>query len=468
MSEWIGRPLPEIASALRNGLLSARELTEEGIARHERWDLELGAYKTWDSSYARHQADAADAKFKDGKDLGPAQGILFSVKDIFGAEGFPIFAGSPIRLPSEWEQDGPVVGGIRQQCAVVPGKTHTVEFAFGGLGTNPHWDTPRNPWDIQDHRTPGGSSSGAGVSLWEGSALIAFGTDTGGSVRVPASMTGNVGLKTTKGRWSTDLITILSTSFDTPGILANTATDIAFGFGAIDPAARAAGSPTIDTYDVANMTIGLTKDYFWERCADDVGEVVENAIAELTAAGAATAPIKIPEAGTAIQIWGEGAVVASEGYGFLQSRLPEWIESMDPNVRDRMEVAKGAKTLDYISALYKISDLSASVHAKLETVDVLAVPTIPITPPKVTDVVDPELYKKNNLLALSNTMPGNVLGICAITIPVGLDQSGMPVGLQLITLPNREEKLIAFALGVEKILGTPRDRLGVPPLGGRL
>ena len=176
----------------------------------------------------------------------------------------------------------------------------------------------------------------------------------------------------------------------------------------------------------------------------------------------------MPEAGTAIQIWGEGAIVASEGYGFLQSRLPDWIESMDPNVRVRMEVAKGAKTLDYISALYKISDLSASVHAKLESVDVLAVPTIPITPPKITDVDDPELYKKNNLLALSNTMPGNVLGICAITIPVGLDKSGMPVGLQLIALPNREEKLLALALGVEKIMGTPRDRLGGPPLGGTL
>ena len=468
MPDWIDRPLPEIAQALRKGTLTARDLTEEGIARHDKWDLQLGAYKTWDAEYARRQADASDAAFTANKDLGLAQGIPFSVKDIYGAEGFPIYAGSPKRLPPEWEKNGPVLNEVRQQLAVIPGKTHTVEFAFGGIGTNAHWDVPRNPWDAQNHRAPGGSSSGAGVSLWEGSASIAFGTDTGGSVRVPASMTGNVGLKTTKGRWSTDLITILSTSFDTPGILAKSVTDISFGFRAIDPATKASVSSAIETRDVSGIKLGITKDYFWDRCADDVGETVENAIAELKNAGAKTSTIKIPEAGTSVQVWGEGTIVASEGYSFLQTRLPDWIDSLDPNVLSRMEVAKEAKTLDYFSALFKISKLSQSFHAKLETVDALAVPTIPITPPKIEDLVDAEAYKKNNLLALSNTMPGNVLGTCAITIPAGLDKSGMPVGLQLITLPNREEELISLALGIEKILGTPRDRLGTPPLGGRL
>jgi aspartyl-tRNA(Asn)/glutamyl-tRNA(Gln) amidotransferase subunit A len=281
-------------------------------------------------------------------------------------------------------------------------------------------------------------------------------------------MTGNVGLKTTKGRWSTDLITILSTSFDTPGILAKSVSDISFGFNAIDPLTKASVSSAIETRDVSGIKLGITRDYFWDRCADDVGETVENAIAELKNAGARTSNIKLPEAGTSVQVWGEGAIVASEGYSFLQTRLPDWIDSLDPNVLSRMEVAKEAKTLDYFSALFKISKLSQSVHAKLETVDALVVPTVPITPPKIEDLVDGEAYKKNNLLALSNTMPGNVLGVCAITIPAGLDKSGMPVGLQLIALPNREEELISLALGIEKILGTPRDRLGTPPLGGRL
>ena len=126
-------------------------------------------------------------------------------------------------------------------------------------------------------------------------------------------MTGNVGLKTTKGRWSTDLITILSTSFDTPGILAKSVTDISFGFNAIDPAAKANGSPVMETREINGLNLGITQDYFWDRCADDVGETVENAIAELKNAGAKTSTIKIPEAGTSVQVWGEGAVVASEG-----------------------------------------------------------------------------------------------------------------------------------------------------------
>ena len=214
--------------------------------------------------------------------------------------------------------------------------------------------------------------------------------------------------------------------------------------------------------DVTGLKIGITRDYFWDYCQDDVGAVVENAIDELVTAGAASLELPLPEAAASIQVWGEGAIVASEGYAFLQSQLPAWIDSLDPNVRVRMETALEAKTLDYHGALYRIRNLSASVHAKLDAVDVLAVPTAPITPPRLSDVEDPEEYKSKILLSLSNTMPGNVLGICAVTLPTGLDRAGMPVGLQLIARPNREEDLIAIALGIERVLGTPRDRLGSP------
>ena len=138
----------------------------------------------------------------------------------------------------------------------------------------------------------------------------------------------------------------------------------------------------IEPRDVTGLKIGITRDYFWDYCQDDVGAVVENAIDELVTAGAASLELPLPEAAASIQVWGEGAIVASEGYAFLQSQLPAWIDSLDPNVRVRMETALEAKTLDYHGALYRIQDLSASVHAKLEAVDVLAVPTAPITPPR--------------------------------------------------------------------------------------
>ena len=181
-----------------------------------------------------------------------------------------------------------MIRAIRGQMAVIAGKTHTVEFAFGGLGTNPHWGTPRNPWDNLEHRAPGGSSAGAGVSLCEGSALAAFGSDTGGSVRVPASMTGTVGLKTTKGRWPTDGIVPLCSTLDTPGILTRSAADAAIVFSAIESVLAKRPVAAVQPMDIRTLTIGLTRSFYWDRCQDDIAAVLEEAIRGLAAAGART------------------------------------------------------------------------------------------------------------------------------------------------------------------------------------
>jgi Asp-tRNA(Asn)/Glu-tRNA(Gln) amidotransferase A subunit family amidase len=176
----------------------------------------LHAYSFWAPEQARTVAKAADAAFAAGVSAGPLQGLPVSIKDLFAAAGYPCFAGSSRRLPTEpWERDGPLVATLRRQLGVIMGKTHMVEFAFGGTGQNSHHGAPFNPWDATAHRSVGGSSSGAGVSLLEGSAVLAFGSDTAGSVRIPACMTGNAGLKVTIGRWSTNGIVPLSFTFDT-------------------------------------------------------------------------------------------------------------------------------------------------------------------------------------------------------------------------------------------------------------
>src|SRR3984957_2139028 len=237
MPDLISRPLIEIANALREKRTTAQELVEAAGARHESFGARLHAYSLWAPERARESAKAADAAFASGASVGPLQGLPISIKDLFAAEGFACFAGSSRRLPpSPWETDGPVVATLRRQLGVIMGKTHMVEFAFGGAGHNCHWGAPYNPWDASAHRSPGGSSSGAGVSLLEGSALLALGSDTAGSVRIPACMTGNVGLKVTLGRWSTEGVVPLSPTFDTPGLLARSALDAAYGFAALDPA----------------------------------------------------------------------------------------------------------------------------------------------------------------------------------------------------------------------------------------
>jgi aspartyl-tRNA(Asn)/glutamyl-tRNA(Gln) amidotransferase subunit A len=465
MVDWIDQPLANISAALKDGKLSAIDLNEQAIDRHNIWDDQFKAYKTWDSKIIRELAKTADNAFKTGKYLGQLQGIPISVKDLYGVEGYPVFAGSPKRLPPEYEAQGPIISAVREQLCVISGKTHTVEFAFGGLGTNPHWGTPRNPWDAENHRIPGGSSAGAGVSLLEGSALIAFGTDTGGSVRIPASMTGNVGIKNTRGRWSTKGIVPLSTMFDTPGILAKTVADAVFAFENIDPKRRQIDIPIV-ARDINTITIATSKDFFWDHCQDDIASVIENVIAELSAAGAKTTNIELPEAHEAVRVMAKGTIAATEGYQHLLNKLPDWIDTLDPNVASRMLAGRDAKASDYQKALRQVERLWGLASERLSSVDVLAVPTVPITPPRVDEIVDKDAYTTKNMMALSNTMAANALDLCAVTIPVGLDKAGMPVGLQLIAKANDENNLLAIALTVENILGMPIDRLGMPPLGG--
>lgn len=217
MSDSLSKTISEIATAFDERRLTARELIEAATARHERWDKRLSAYSQWSPEPARQAAAAADAAFAAGTRVGSLQGIPVSVKDLFGVAGLPTFAGTPRRLPPAWEQEGPLVATVRRELGAIVGKTHMVEFAFGGTGANHHWGCPTNPWSAEAPRSPGGSSSGAGVSLAEGSALIAFGSDTAGSVRIPACATGHVGLKVTAGRWSADGLVPLSRVFDTPG-----------------------------------------------------------------------------------------------------------------------------------------------------------------------------------------------------------------------------------------------------------
>src|SRR4051812_17900516 len=201
-NDLLARPLLEIAGDLREERARARDLVEAAIARHERFGERLHAYSLWAPEQARAVADAADAAFAAGVSAGPLQGMPVSLKDLFAAAGYPCFAGSSRRLPADpWERDGKLVATLRRQLGVIMGKTHMVEFAFGGTGQNSHHGAPYNPWDAIAHRSVGGSSSGAGVSLLEGSALLAVGSDTAGSVGIPACMTGNAGLKVTLGRW---------------------------------------------------------------------------------------------------------------------------------------------------------------------------------------------------------------------------------------------------------------------------
>lgn len=462
----LSRPLADLARALRNGEIAALELAEAAILRHERLGAVLHAYKAWNPELARLQARAADAAAASGTWLGPLQGLPISVKDLYGIAGWPTFAGTSKRLPGKWEQEGPLVATLRHQLAVIVGKTHTVELAFGGLGVNPHWGTPRNPWDAKSHRVPGGSSSGAGVSLWEGSALLALGTDTAGSVRIPASMTGTVGLKTSAGRWSTEHIVPLSRRLDTPGVLALSVADAAYAFASLDPA-RSSREPLevlSAGFDAASLRIGIAAGPVWDACAPGVAETVQEALAALAAKGAKLGEAQIPEAEQAIALFRQGGIQSAECDAFLSAELPEWRALINPIVQIRIADGGAVSARELLLRHHTMDALARSVTERFAAWDVIALPTVPITPPKVDEVTALDDYRRANNLVLRNTCVANYLTLCALTLPAGLDAAGMPVGLMLLAPHGQDARLLAAALAVERVLGTPRERLGAPPL----
>ncbi len=466
MIDALDKSLPELASALRDGKTSAKQLAEACTANHDASE-NFNAYKTWTPDFARQCAALADDSFKAGVDIGALQGIPVSVKDLYGVQGMETFAGTHKALPEDWQTEGPVVQTIRRQLGVVTGKTHTVEMAFGGLGVNSHWGTPRNPWDAAHHRVPGSSSAGAGVSLQQGSALIALGTDTAGSVRIPASMTGNVGLKTSVERWSTEGIVPLSTTLDTAGVLARTVEDVAYAFAAVDPFIEISAQAflfEIQNYPGSAITIGIVRDNVWDDCSAGVAETVNDALHECNQRGVTLKEVDLPECSSAMEMLARGSVAAAECDEFIETVLPEWRDHLDPLVSTRIRDGDQLSAREYLTRLRWFDDTAEAASARFEHCDVIAMPTVCITPPRLDEVSELDGYRANNMLTLRNTCIANFLGLCAITLPAGLDQAGMPVGLQLLARHGDEEHLLTIALTIENIIGNSRQRLGKPPM----
>lgn len=456
--------LAEYAGRLRRREQSAVELVEECAQNYLRTESRLNAYKTWDGARARSVAAAVDALLDQGVELGPLMGIPVSVKDLYGVPGLPVFAGSDERLPQAWEAAGPVVSQLQRQLGIVVGKTHTVEFAFGGLGVNAHWGTPFNPWSPDEHRAPGGSSSGAGVSLVQGSALLALGTDTAGSVRVPASMTGQVGLKTTYGRWSLDGIVPLSSSLDTLGLLTRTVEDLAYAFSAIDAVGKLA-SIAWPPRTLEGLRIGVPQNFFWEDIDPSIAAVVETTIEHLARAGASIIRLQLPHCEEAYGIFRKGGLAAPELAAYLNEHFPHKVERLDPVVRARVQGAEQISSVEYLHRKAVLKRCGAGATQVFGEVDVLLSPTVPITPPRLVDISDVSSYGPANMMALRNTVIGNLFGWSALTLPVGLDASRMPVGLQLMGPAMAEERLIGIALNIESLIGRGFDVLGTPGSG---
>ena len=456
--------IADLARQLREGRVRAADLAEAAIAAQSVNEPMLNAYRAIDADHTRVQAAAADAAFAARFDLGVLQGLPVSAKDIYAVAGYETFAGSPHKLGG-FGAEGPVIQAVRRQLAVISGKTHTVEWAFGGIGMNPHWATPRNPWDAQDHRAPGGSSSGAGVSLAEGSALVALGSDTAGSVRIPASWTGNIGVKTTWGRWSLAGIAPLAPSLDTAGFLARSAEDAALAFAALDPHVGDAMAflakcrlPLLPRF-----TLGVCE-WMFEENDPGIAEAVQQALRELESAGARIKSVAVPNLAELHELFRKGSIAGIEFAAFIgQPHMAEWKKVLDPIIKSRFVAIEAVPATEYIARTARMVEMAAEARPVFEEVDAIVGPTVPIAPPKIADLQSVGAYQAKNLLSLRNTSVGNILALSGVTIPCGLDAAGLPVGLQLLTPNGADEQALAMAVAFEGVFGKPTDRFGPPP-----
>jgi len=450
---------------LRRRDISSAELVKEALLRHDDLGPDLRAYKHVDMDAALRAASLADDLLASDSG-GPLCGVPVSVKDLYGVEGMPTFAGTARRLPTAWETDAWLVAQLRRQGAVFVGKTHTVELAYGAVGMNPHWGTPRNPWDAGQARIPGGSSCGAAISLWEGSALVALGSDTGGSIRIPASMTGTVGHKPTHDRWSVAGVVPLSTTLDSVGALTRTVEDSAYFFGAIDPAWGDGDALLrhVSALAPAALRFAVPKCDIWTDCQTDIADVLERVLDDLEAQGWNRVAVDGSLLDEAQRLYMAGGIAGAECRAFLERDLPGWLEILDPIVGSRLADAPELDSEQYAKSITERAQLMGRAQGLFQGADLLVLPTAIITPPPVSDLQDLDRYVETNTAALRPTCPVSMLGLCAITLPVGLDRADMPVGLQLVARAGDDELLLAAALASERALGTAQDRLGRPPL----
>jgi len=423
------------------------------------------AYKSFAPEYLLAQARAIDQVHASREKPGALFGAPISVKDIYGVDGLPTFAGTKRELPAEWARDGLIVKKLKHAGALLTGKTQTVEFAFGGLGQNPNWGTPVNPWSGKEARACGGSSCGAGLTLWDGTAVAALGTDTAGSVRVPASMTGAVGFRPTKGAWATDRDFFpLSQSLDGPGVLTLSAVDAALfhftvGQTQDDPLNLVNG---LSRKNLSSIKIAIDTELV-RYSQSDIGQNFEESIAELSRAGAHIEDVRFSEFSAAHNWYFESNVAGIEGIAQLRTHLPDWLDIVHPFIGDRLKAAENFSASAYLQALAQRCELACRANERFSEFDIFATPTLPISPPVISQIELSEKYYEQNHAVTQYTNPVNVLDLSAITMPTGLDRFGLPIGFQLIGQKGQDTKLLSVAISAMEVFGEPLSRIGRPP-----
>jgi aspartyl-tRNA(Asn)/glutamyl-tRNA(Gln) amidotransferase subunit A len=440
----------QLAADLAAGRTTSRTLTEEAFARIEDPKGE-GArvfIKTF-KSQALAAAEASDLQRKAGLVASPLAGLPVSIKNLCDVAGETTLAGSKaLDDAPPAKADAPVVARLRAAGAVIVGSTNMSEFAFSGVGFNPHYGTPGNPADRK--RVPGGSSSGAAVSVADRMAVVALGTDTGGSVRIPSAVCGLTGFKPTARRVPIDGVVPLSTSLDSIGPLANSVECCAI----VD--AVFAGEPihVPDAAPLAGLRFAVPRHFVMDELDPVVATAFERACKALAAKGVKIEHIDLPQLNELNTINARGTFAASEAYAWHQKLIARRAADYDPFVRPRILRGKEMSAADYIDLLAARADLQKRVSAITSNYDSVIMPTCAIAAPTLDEVSTPEGFTKKNMLLLRNTTVGNFLDRCSISLPCHA-AGELPTGFMLMGEAMTDTRLLAMARSVARVVGAP-------------
>lgn len=442
------RKIESTLQALEEGKLSSRTLTDQCLDQAASPDGE-GAlvFTRLLAEAARAEADAVDCRRKEGIWTGPLGGIPISVKDLFDVRGLPTTAGSVVLAEAaSADRDAAIVTRLRAAGAVIVGRTNMTEFAFSGLGLNPHYGTPANPFDRKARRIPGGSSSGAAVSVSDGMALGAIGTDTGGSARIPAALCGLVGFKPTARRIPTTGALPLSSSLDSIGPLAASVRccrilDGVLSGDAVEPGAEA---------PVRGLRLAVPKTRVLDDVDSQVGRAFERALSRLGSAGAQITEIDVAEFAEIESAARIATFPAAEAFAWHRELLKRQKDRYDPRVAARIARGETISAADYLWLCERRVALMRSIRSRVQGFDALVMPTVPLIAPAIAALdSDDDRFRETNLLMLRNSTFVNFLDGCALSIPCHVAGEA-PVGCMLARFDGDDRKLLAIGEAVEK------------------
>ena len=440
--------LAQAAADLASGRTTARALTDQCLERIADPNGEgARAFVAVYAEQARVSADAMDALRRVGRAPGPYAGIPVSLKDLFDVAGEPTTAGSAVLKGAKpASAHAPVVARMLAQGFVPVGRTNMTEFAFSGLGLNPHYGTPRSPWgrDAGGGRIPGGSSSGAAVSVADGMAFAALGTDTGGSCRIPAAFCGVVGYKPTARRVPLAGVLPLAPSLDSVGPLARSVRCCA----AVDAVLAGQALRAVEPMTLRGLRLAVPGNMVMEGVDPVVAEVFGRALNRLGNLGVRVTHLSFPPFERIASANAGGGLAPVEAYAWHRALIAEQGGAYDERVRKRIERGAAMSGAELIALQAARTEICASMDAMTAPFDAVAMPTTPILPPRIDALDEEATYVQTNGLVLRNPSLANVLDRCSISIPVHRPGEA-PVGLMLMGETGGDARLFAIAAGIE-------------------